>query len=160
MEIDISPDFALTPMGSAYYHFVNNQVRSERFASIMRRRLGRGWKGVLCQATVYEQLVGPCEAVMLEKLDRAGRLTDALTLEQVAVAIKREVEAREQGWSAGTAYAAQQSVPPVPRELFMCPVPEAAEVFGVEGEFSANCTSWLDGFLAGAAWVWWPPWTD
>lgn len=156
----------------------NYFARIARLDQIMRKPLGENWEFFLSYdfAAIpaegdyrkmkiplerYGKLRGESMPVMLEKLDRKGRLVAGLKAEEIQAAAQQENELWVIGQRAGRDWASEMRPPKGFNHRTKIPnnLAGAAEI-GVVGEYNAYGKSWFDGFIGGLMRVWKPRPTD
>jgi hypothetical protein len=146
----------LTLMGQRLITFGNNEARRKKFARLMRREIGKDWEDQLLDGP-YGRIPGG-DADLLERLDRAGKLKDGLTVQEVQKAAAHVLRVMAEGeragsiWSAGLGLAVHKLDL---HDLLNAPGSmEVAEAIGAAEEFrrrGSDGTAWLRGYILGAA---------
>lgn len=164
----------LTAQEEDWISMRNYFVRMARLDQVMSKPLGDNWEFFLSYdfAAIpaegdyrkikiplerYGKLRGESTPVLLEKLDRKGRLVAGLKAEEIQEAAQQENELWAAGQRAGHDWAAEMTPPKgfnhrtkIPNSL------AGAAKIGVVGEYNAYGKSWFGGFIGGLMRVWKP----
>jgi hypothetical protein len=154
-----------SPVGQVLQRNSNDEVRRKKFREIMRLSPERPLTQQLTDVTdfdhtndeidVFANLAGCCESVVLEKLDRSGRLVAGLTWEEVGRFANETRRCYFEGIASGQKFAEANhriirsliSVKSVPIGI------DFAKVLGVARDVEQKGNdgiAWLDGFWSGA----------
>lgn len=133
-----------SPLFHAWTFTQNSEVREKK----LRRLLPASRK--LLDAGITSDM-----SYMLEKLDRAGRLTKGITLQEVESGVAHEKRLRLKGKGAGYDFGTENPVLKDLRllvkleTLIYSNAEEIAQLCKQNEEFKSNGKSWLGGFLSG-----------